>query len=92
MFSAIGKAVVATLFIAIFSVYNGWAFSLLWLWFVVPLGVMPLGVFHASGLILLPAFCLKMVTKEEDTLKTLGISIISPICMVGIGFILHLFM
>jgi hypothetical protein len=45
----------------------GWAVSLIWSWFVVPLGVAPVGVLHAAGMAL--GFRLVVMAKTEPSKK-----------------------
>jgi hypothetical protein len=35
------------------SFYNSWLFTKMWFWFIVPLGAIPLTVFHAMGISLM---------------------------------------
>jgi len=38
------------------SIYNGFVFTYLWLWFIVPFGIRELTVPHAMGLLIVPSF------------------------------------
>jgi hypothetical protein len=47
---------VAFLFMLAAIPIDGWVFSRLWLWFVVPTGPKPIGTVHAMGLMMLLRF------------------------------------
>jgi hypothetical protein len=69
---------------------RGWALSLIWLWFMVPLGVPEIGLFHAWGLSLVVG----MFTgngkseKNENIFEGMGMLVASPLIMLFVGYIL----
>lgn len=49
------------------AIYYAWAFSYLWLWFLVPLGLPAIGVAHAFGLGILKGFMFaRLQTQKKD--------------------------
>ena len=95
-------SVVMFLFLApLFVVYIifsfGFVLSYLWLWFVVPLGVSPIGVLHSYGLSLvvlmmtLRPSIYKNDEKEVDKGKIVGI-FLSPWISLLIGYVVYLWM
>ena len=74
---------------------NGLALKFLWGWFVVP-------TFHLTPLALVPAIgiglCVALLTaqyipKEEDQLTTsVFYEIVNPVILLGVGWVVHLFM
>lgn len=69
------------------SIYYGWAFSTLWNWFIVPLGVAEIGIAHAIGISCL--FGLLISAKANQPDKNLYLTIgLSPIIAVIYGAII----
>lgn len=71
----------------------GWSVSLLWGWFVVPLGVRPIGMWHALGLgYLASRFTVGPADLEDDKTpgwqKTLASALYS-LTLAGVGWIVH---
>jgi len=63
---AFGK-IIAIIVLTILSIFVGaWAFSTLWSWFIVPIGLPAIGYAHAYGLMIVTSF-LKMRPKDFDT-------------------------
>jgi len=84
-------------------VVGGWVLSLLWLWFVSPFNVAPIGIFHATGLSMLASAFLGQHTQiinQQAIRDHLGISqsYLLPIesflvwifILIG-GWVIHLF-
>ena len=75
---------------------NGFALSTLWLWFLVPLGVIPIGIAHACGLTTL--FSLFLLSKSDydnkDNSPCVPIlrAFFAPLVAWGFGAIYHWFM
>lgn len=96
------------LVLAPFMIYNAWALSLLWKWFVAePFGVKQLSIPNAIGLIsvvgMLRQDWSKTFTgptiedldpdKRAERLRNIGIAVlIAPMISVAIGYVVHLFM
>jgi hypothetical protein len=75
---------------------QGWAVAMLWLWFVTPLGVPAITVAMGFGLVLVaralqpePALLLHLIqpTRYKEIVRTLML----PVIMVGIGWLVHQF-
>lgn len=80
---------------------RGWAISYLWLWFVVPLGVVPIGIAHACGISVIVAVLATRVAKSDpdeekgpwhDVIVTLLVSVFMPLFALGMGAIFHALM
>jgi hypothetical protein len=70
-------ALVVTLLFSIpLCAYWGWIFSILWSYFVVPLGVPAIGSWHAAGLMLLVGLLKGSKPSETDPWKVLGYGIL----------------
>lgn len=72
----------------------GWALSKLWLWFLVPLGVPRVGMWHASGV----AIVIALMRANADKAFTLsqqdvpiwwrvGWEFVTPFCALGLGLL-----
>ena len=75
------------------ALFTGWALSLMWAWFVVPLGAPSLSAPHAAGL----AILLKLVTPKskgdsKGPWETLAINVFVVLGTLGIGALLHAMM
>lgn len=80
---------------------NGWVIVHLWNWFLVPLKVMPIGILHACGLVMLVRlFVLDKslsLTHVKDQVKkttiknqlTIGLT---PLLVLLVGYVVHQFM
>ncbi len=93
---AIPTFALAFLFAAVLSAYQGWALSVLWAWFVQPLGAPHLGVIHAMGLMLIFALLTTGIKKAESPEKnkvahSIGV-LLAPVIAVLFGFIIKRFM
>jgi hypothetical protein len=97
------KILVARIVTAIISFpYAAWVASLMWGWFVVPLGVSQIGMWHAGGLVLFmtwpsasAAVALVDLGRKEDEIddlaKSLG-ALFVPTIMLALGYAYRLFM
>jgi hypothetical protein len=70
--------------------YDGWALSLLWLWFAVPaLDVPALGVVQAAGLCLVVSFLRDHVQYRDhvaDVSSNLALILTRPLIYVAVGW------
>ena len=92
-----GKIMAFAIWYPTVIVWHAFAFIKLWGWFAVPaLGVEPIGVVSAIGLIMIAAF----LTRHEngyDMVADKGLryavifSFIRPALTLGLGYIVHLF-
>ncbi len=75
----------------------GWTASRLWLWFVVPLGVHPVGMWQASGIMCLARFITQNteVTKKEYASKWMEewgsscVAVLGPVFALSFGYVFH---
>lgn len=81
------------------SLFNGWALSVLWGWFLVPLGLPQIGMAHAIGIGLLVGFLTKThlhAEKEFDSKWEKAAAhtavILNPLLVVGMGWVIAQFM
>ncbi|RZK29216.1 MAG: hypothetical protein EOO61_20945 [Hymenobacter sp.] len=79
-------------------IIRGFVFSILWGWFVVPLGVVAIGVAHAIGLAAVFGFLTTHLShyqrKESDNPfgEALGRMLVVPFLVLFFAWIVHLFM
>ncbi len=99
----IGVLALLALFIAFSAMFNGWALTKLWGWFIVP-------VFHLPMLTLPMAMGLSLVVsfltyqhqstttakddkeKKERSINFFVLIFLRPLIVVGIGYVIHSFM
>lgn len=82
-----------------YSILNGWVTSILWGWFIVPLGAPTIGIANAIGLALFVGlFVNRQVIAptegETDTNKSVVkvvLAVLFPFIALGIGWIIHQF-
>lgn len=75
--------------------WGGYVVSVLWGWFIVPLGAPPVGIAHALGLMLmasLPLLGLAKAKDEDDALFTIIKSWVISLLALGCGWLYHAFM
>jgi len=80
-------------FFAIAGLLNGWVIALCWQWFVVPLGVAPIGVFQAVGLDLTVTYVTSQYREEtRSKVEALAAGVIGCLNCLLLGWVLHLAM
>ena len=94
----IGAVLISLAFFPVQIFWSGFVLSILWGWFVVPLGISAIGIAHAAGLSVL----LRMVTRKVDMVGgedpveragwQIGVGVLAPAMGLAVGWILHLFM
>jgi hypothetical protein len=69
----------------------GYVTSVMWRWFVAPLGVPQIGVAHAMGISTLVAMFKPKEPKDEDTglWIVVGKGVLTPLIMLLIGSVFH---
>ena len=76
------------------SVLNGWALSILWLWFLVPFGLPVLSIPQAIGIAMVVNYLTYQYIKNND--KDWGTALVAalarPFVALGIGYIVTLFL
>ena len=75
--------------------FNGIAIKYLWLWFIVPLGVLPITILHSLGISLMVSLLLSNVSRNsngDDVTQAVASSILFSMIITIFGYIIHLFM
>lgn len=89
------RFLIGTLAVPPLAFLRGWAIATLWLWFVVPIGVPALTIWHAAGVSLIIGLLTHQVQHEpDDTANDLFwtrflTAIIGPPICVGWGWLIH---
>lgn len=85
--------------LALSVIVNGYVLSILWVWFVVPLGLPVISVAHSIGLAMVTGWLTYQYQtnkKEEDNIKALTefaiLFIVRPLAVLGVGYIVKQFM
>lgn len=79
----------------LFSLYNGWALSYLWSWFIVPFGIPAITAWHGAGLFIVKGLLFGKYQKEneESPWKKLGgqivFAILAPLFALIFGYIIR---
>jgi hypothetical protein len=81
--------------------WRGFVIAKLWVWFVVPLGLAEIGMWHAAGLSALVAWVTdsSALTTQDDKktpreriLYGVGVAALAPLLAWGIGAVIHAMM
>jgi hypothetical protein len=84
--------------IPVSMIIRGLVFSILWTWFVVPLGVMSIGIAHAIGISSTVGFLTmhlsnsKIKNSDNPFGDALGQMLFTPFLVLFLAWIIHLFM
>lgn len=102
MFAVLGGFVYLLFLIVASSIFNGYALSVLWGWFVVPtFGVPQLSVVSAIGIALIVSYMTHQITDDkkgekgnfgETMAQATANAITKPLFALLFGYIVHLFM
>ena len=89
-----GKVLLVLAAAPVAAVSHGLAISIMWGWFVVPLGMPSLSIAHAFGLALLLRMVSTRMPKSDDRdwRALIAASIAAPWLVVGVGWIVNAFM
>jgi hypothetical protein len=80
-------------FMVPYSIYVGAVLAALWGWFIVPLGVQPIGIAHAVGLaVFIGMFHRGKAKSKEGALESLLLALLAPALALGVGYIAKGFM
>jgi len=90
--AVIGVVVGAITAITLFAIYNAWVLSILWGWFIVPLGVKSLSIAHAYGVTLVAGLFLstrgiKENKNQDDWVSSLITWLILPLVALFFGWV-----
>lgn len=93
--SGCGAAVVAMAIVPFSVALRGWAVSVLWGWFVVPLGVAAIGMWNAAGISLIAGFLTyrsDLTTKDDNdkspwdaVIRATAVAVLLPMLMLAFG-------
>jgi len=99
-FTCLGLVLFAVLSVVVGSIMNGWAISVLWRWFIVGVFGLPLlSIPQAIGF----ALVIRVLTHQskpkepekstiELVVEIIATGILSPLMVVGLGYIVSLFL
>lgn len=73
---------------------HAWTLSIMWSWFVVPLGVKPVGVAHAVGLTLVALSVQRSPRDDDDADKWAAVArgFVRPLIALAFGWVAKSFM
>lgn len=90
--SVIGLIIAAIVGLALYVVYNAWVLTMLWGWFIVPLGVKSLSIAHAYGFTLVTGLILsnrgiKENKGKDDWVSSIITWLLLPLVALFFGWI-----
>ena len=90
--SVIGIVIAAIVGLFLFCIYNAWVLTILWGWFIVPLGVKALSIAHAYGFTLVTGLILgnrgvKENKNKEDWTGSIVTWLLLPAIALFFGWI-----
>ena len=77
-----------------FLFFTGAIFMYLWKWIIVPFGLPPINLFHATGIIIIKNFLtFKSKSKEKNRVQSLVVAeyLINLLFFLGVGYLLSLY-
>jgi uncharacterized membrane protein len=91
---AVAKVIAVLVSIPATAIWRGYVLTVMWAWFVMPLGARPLGVAHAIGLAMLVGF-LTHPAKSDPARKVMDAVVtafLAPAIALALGWVVHSFM
>lgn len=90
--SVIGLIIAAIVGLFLFAIYNAWVLTILWGWFIVPLGVKGLSIAHAYGFTLVTGLILsnrgiKENKGKDDWVSSIITWLLLPLVALFFGWI-----
>ena len=92
-------AFIALVLMIVSAMVNGWALSILWGWFIVPVfGLPKISIVQAAGINLLATTIVAQRPKDDEDDPKLSLakdflfSILHPFLALMLGYVVHLFM
>ncbi len=90
--SLLGLIIGCIVGLALFCIYNAWVLTILWGWFIVPLGVKSLSIAHAYGFTLVTGLILsnrgvKENKDKEDWTSSIIVWLLLPAVALLFGWI-----
>ena len=87
--AAIGLALALPAIVAL----RGWVLSVMWSWFMVPIGVAEIGVAHACGVSTIVAMLTYRKHKDDDDTdharRNLALAALVPLFLLGFAWVYH---
>ena len=83
------------LLIGVLAVWRAFALTYLWQWFIVPLGVPAIGLWHAAGISIIVAYLTyenAAKDKEDGVSTALAMGFLMPAFALFFGWLYHTFM
>jgi len=76
------------------GLYRGWVLTILWMWFIVPLGVPEIGIAHAWGISMIIGMLTATHIYKEDKnpVKSFTNLIFAPLILLAFAYVIHSFM
>ena len=91
--SSLWLLVLLLVVVPLLALLNGWALSILWGWFIVPLGAPPIGVFHGAGLgILVSLFVRPKSTDSDEAVALVVAAFLNPLVSLAFGYLFYVLM
>ncbi len=89
---AVGRLVLGLLGVACLTMWQGYVLTILWGWFIVPLGAPTIGVAHAVGFAAM--FVLRGRGRDDNrtVMQAFLSAVITTALALGVGAIAHAFM
>ena len=90
--SVFGIIIAAIVGLFLFAIYNAWVLTILWGWFIVPLGVKALSIAHAYGFTLVTGLILsnrgiKENKGKDDWVSSIITWLLLPLVVLFFGWI-----
>jgi len=93
MFAMAAGSVLVLPFVILALIYQAWVASILWVWFMVPLGLPVLTIAQLMGVMLIKAIIFFKVNagqkQVDDSMKRLFVALIGPLFILMVGYILR---
>ena len=79
------------------SVWRGYVLTVLWSWFIVPFGIVEVGLIPAMGIFLIASLVRFDVSpyknySNKDYWEVFSQTIVLPAFILGVGYVIHLFL
>lgn len=100
MIVVIGSVTVVIGYIVLTSVMNGWVLTYLWQWFVMPVfDIRSILIVEAIGISMIATFLARHASRqkenrtiEEQKIEAIQYGILHPLIVLGVAYIVHLFL
>ncbi len=87
LMAILGIVVAAAAFLTGYALWSGFVLSILWGWFLVPLGVPAIGTAHAIGIaVVMGMFHRNNAKRDDEGFAYIGLALIGPLLALGVGY------